>query len=168
MLRRMSGRASSAACACSDARRWRYEDELLMGRNRKKSSPGTLDQALMAETFGALLRLLRDLQSIYGDDYEAVAIALLVHKVTFSDSSSDTLHSRSSGNVTREGRASVSRLKIAEQLRIPRETVRRKVNELIALGVIEEVGHAQLVTAGRHRTVVQEFAVSMTRLIPAT
>ena len=67
----------------------------------------------------------------------------------------------------REGRPSVSRLNIAEQLRIPRETVRRKVNELIALGVIEEVGHAQLVTAGRHRTVVQKFAVSMTRLIPA-
>jgi hypothetical protein len=121
----------------------------------------------MAETFGALLRLLRDLQSSYGDDYAAGAIALLVHKVTFSDPGSDPLHSRSSGAVMREGRPSVSRLNIAEQLRIPRETVRRKANELIALGVIEEVGHAQLVTAGRHRPVVQELAVSMTRLIPA-
>ena len=60
-----------------------------MGRNRKKSSPGTSDQALMAETFGALLRLLRDLQFICGDDYDAVAIALLVHKVTLSDPGSD-------------------------------------------------------------------------------
>lgn len=138
-----------------------------MGHTRKKASPGTSDQVHTAEAFGALLRLLRDLQSIYGDDYEAVAIALLVHKVTFSASSSDPLHPRSSGEVVREERASVSRLKIAEQLRIPRETVRRKVNELIALGVLEEVGHAQLVTAARHRPVVQGFALSMTRHFPA-
>lgn len=84
-----------------------------MARSRKKSAPSTSDLALMAETFGALLRLLRDLQSIYGDDYEAVAIALLVHKVTFSDPGSDPLHSRSSGAVMREGRPSVSRLNIA-------------------------------------------------------
>lgn len=49
-----------------------------MARSRKKSAPSTSDQALMAETFGALLRLLRDLQFICGDDYDAVAIALLV------------------------------------------------------------------------------------------
>lgn len=138
-----------------------------MGRNRKKPSAGISDQAIMSETFGALLRLLQDFQSVYGEDYEAVLIALLVHKVSFSDSGSDPLHPRSSGEGTREVRASVSRLKIAEQLRIPRETVRRKVNELIALGVIEEVGHAQLVTAGRHRPVVQKIAMTMVSLIPA-
>ena len=132
-----------------------------MGHTRKKASPGTSDQVHTAEAFGALLRLLRDLQSIYGDDYEAVAIALLVHKVTFSASSSDPLHPRSSGEFVKEERASVSRLKIAEQLRIPR------VNELIALGVLEEVGRAQLVTAARHRPVVQGFALSMTRHFPA-
>ena len=125
-----------------------------MGHTRKKASPGTSDQVHTAEAFGALLRLLRDLQSIYGDDYEAVAIALLVHKVTFSASSSDPLHPRSSGEFVKEERASVSRLKIAEQLRI-------------ALGVLEEVGHAQLVTAARHRPVVQGFALSMTRHFPA-
>ncbi len=63
-----------------------------MARSRKKTAPSTSDQALMAETFGALLRLLRDLQFISGDDYDAVAIALLVHKVTLSDPGSDPLH----------------------------------------------------------------------------
>lgn len=138
-----------------------------MGRNRINDSLGAPERMLMADVFSALLHVLQNLQSLYGDDYEAVAIALLVHKVTFSDSRSDNATSSLGEEVLGRQRPSVSRLKIAEELRIPRETVRRKVNELIALGVIEEVGRAQLVTAVRHRLVIQQIAVSMTELIPA-
>lgn len=123
-------------------------------------------QTPVAETFAVFLRTLQDLQEIYGDDYEAIAIAVLVHRVTFADCVPGPDELRSLRRPRREAPAAVSRLKIAEALGIPRETVRRKVNELIALGVIEEVDHAQLVTARQHRSVVQELAVSMAQRIP--
>lgn len=128
----------------------------------------TSGQTPVAEAFAAFLRMLHDLREIYGDDYEALVIAVLVHKVTFSDCVEDPVGQLSLRCVTQDARASVSRLKVAEALGIPRETVRRKVNELIGLGVIEEVERAQLTTAREHRQVVQELSVSMAQRIPTT
>ena len=79
------------------------------------------EPTLTADTSGTLLRLPQDLQSIYGDDYASVEIALRVHKVALSDSDSDSDSgslsdhpcSRSPGEVERRQRASVSRLKKA-------------------------------------------------------
>ena len=84
-----------------------------MGSNRRKISPGMAEPALIADTSGALLRLPQDLQSSYADDCVSVEIALMVHKVTLSDSRSDHPYSRSPGEVERRQRASVSRLKKA-------------------------------------------------------
>ena len=77
------------------------------------------EPALISDTSCAMLRLPQDLQSIYGDDYASVEIALRVHKVALSDSDSDSDSlsdhpcSRSPGEVERRQRASVSRLKKA-------------------------------------------------------
>lgn len=122
-------------------------------------------QLPVAETFAAFLRMLQDLQEMYGDDYEAIAIAALVHKVTFSDCVECAVGQGSPRFATQDARPSISRLNVAEVLGIPRETVRRKANELIALGVIEEVEHAQLVTARHHRQAAQELSASMARRI---
>lgn len=122
-------------------------------------------QLPVAQTFAAFLRMLQDLQELYGDDYEAIAIAALVHKVTFSDCVEGAVGQGSPRCATQYGRPSISRLKVAEALSIPRETVRRKVNELIARGVIEEVERAQLVTARHHGQVAQELSASMARRI---
>jgi len=122
-------------------------------------------QTPVAEAFATFLRMLQDLQATYGDDYEAIAIVALVHEVTFSDCRENPIARRSTQCAPPDAQASVSRLKVAETLGIPRETVRRKVNELIARGVIEEVDRAQLVTARQHKQVAKELSASMARHI---
>lgn len=138
-----------------------------MGHNRRDASAHRYKQMPVAKTFAVFLHMLQDLQKVYGDDYEAIAIAVLVHKLTFFDCGSEPDELRAPRLKVQVARTSVSRLKIAEALGIPRETVRRKVNELISLGVIEEVENAQLVTAGQHESIARDLAVSMARLISA-
>ncbi len=108
-------------------------------------SPDTRPRAYAGlELFLDLMHILREATGL---DHESIVIACAVNEAAMRPllvGPDAPLHLKDLAEPPEQFRGSISRLAVADQTGLPRETVRRKINHLIEAGMLFEDAHGQV------------------------